>query len=214
MTAVTPAGGPEGRLSLSPLHSLVSQRVRSVDASGIRRVFDLAAGMKDPINLSIGQPDFPVAPAIKNAAIRAIQEDRNGYTVTQGIPALLAAVWSHLESDVGWKGPSESQAAIVTSGTSGALLLACMSLLDPGDEAVMPDPYFVMYPQLGKLTGARMVPCLTYPDFRMTAERIERCLSSRTKLVILNSPSNPCGVVLNEAELRDVVDLCRRKNIV
>lgn len=205
---------PSAPGSQSSLSSLVSQRVRSVDASGIRRVFDLAAGMKDPINLSIGQPDFPVDPTIKAAAIRAIQEDRNGYTVTQGIPNLLSAVWSHLAADVGWNGPSDTQAAIVTSGTSGALLLACMALLDAGDEAIMPDPYFVMYPQLGKLTGARMVGCITYPDFRMTAERIEKCITDRTKLVILNSPSNPCGVVLNEHELRDIVDLCRRRNIV
>lgn len=214
MTAVTPTGGPEGRLSLSALSTLVSQRVRGVDASGIRRVFDLAAGMKDPINLSIGQPDFPVATAIKAAAIRAIEEDRNGYTVTQGIPDLLAAIWKHLGEDIGWRGPTAEQGAVVTSGTSGALLLACMALLDPGDEAVMPDPYFVMYPQLGKLTGARMVACDTYPDFRMTAARIEACMTPRTKLVIVNSPSNPCGVVLTDAELRDIVDLCRRRNVV
>jgi aspartate/methionine/tyrosine aminotransferase len=214
MTAVTPTGGADSRLSHSALGELLSQRVRSVDASGIRRVFDLAAGMKDPINLSIGQPDFPVAPEIKAAAIRAIEEDRNGYTVTQGIPDLLAEIWAHLRADVGWEGPSASQAAIVTSGTSGALLLACLAVLDPGDEAVMPDPYFVMYPQLGKLTGARMVPCMTYPDFRMTAARIEACLTPRTKMVIVNSPSNPCGVVLTDAELRDIVDLCRRRNIL
>lgn len=170
--------------------------------------------MKDPINLSIGQPDFPVAPEIKAAAIRAIEEDRNGYTVTQGIPDLLAEIWAHLRTDVGWEGPSATQAAIVTSGTSGALLLACMAILDPGDEAIMPDPYFVMYPQLGKLTGGRMVPCITYPDFRMTAARIEACMTPRTKLVIVNSPSNPCGVVLTDSELRDIVELCRRRNVL
>jgi aspartate/methionine/tyrosine aminotransferase len=214
MTAVTPAGGPEGRLSLSALSALVSQRSRSVDASGIRRVFDLAAGMRDPINLSIGQPDFPVDGAIKEAAIRAIREDRNGYTVTQGVPELLDAIWTHLRADLGWKGPTNEQGAVVTSGTSGALLLACLAMLDPGDEAIIPDPYFVMYPQLGKLTGARMVSCITYPDFRMTAERIEACLTPRTKMVIVNSPSNPCGVVLGDSELRDIVDLCRRKNVL
>jgi aspartate/methionine/tyrosine aminotransferase len=213
MTAVTPAGGRDGRLSLSSLSALISQRARSMDASGIRKVFDLAAGMKDPINLSIGQPDFAVPQAMKAAMVRAINEDRNGYTVTQGIPDLLDAVWKHLSADVGWQGPSQSHSAIVTSGTSGGLLLACMALLDAGDEAIIPDPYFVMYPQLGKFTGGTMVTCDTYPDFRMTAERIERMITPRTKLVIVNSPSNPCGVVLSGSELRDIVDLCRRRNI-
>ncbi|MFO0963083.1 MAG: aminotransferase class I/II-fold pyridoxal phosphate-dependent enzyme [Phycisphaerales bacterium] len=211
MTIQIPAGGPTGRLSIS---SLISARSRSVDASGIRRVFDLAAKMKDPINLSIGQPDFPVPQAMKDAAKRAIDQDRSGYTVTQGIPELLDAVWRHLAADVGWSGPGEEMSAIVTSGTSGALLLAFMALLDEGDEAIIPDPYFVMYPQLGKLTGGTMVRCDTYPDFRMTAERIERCITPRTKAVLVNSPSNPCGVVLSGRELEEIVDLCRRRGIL
>jgi aspartate/methionine/tyrosine aminotransferase len=213
MTAVSPAGGPDGRVAQSSLSALISQRVLSMDASGIRKVFDLAAGLKDPINLSIGQPDFPVPAAMKEAMIRAVAEDRNGYTVTQGIPDLLGAIRAHLQADVGWRLPNAAHSAIVTSGTSGGLLLACLALMDAGDEAIMPDPYFVMYPQLGKLTGGTMVACDTYPDFRMTAERIERCITPRTKLVIVNSPSNPCGVVLTGAEMRDIVELCRARNI-
>ncbi len=199
------------RLEVAPL---ISARARSIDASGIRRVFDLGARLKDPINLSIGQPDFAVPDAMREAAARAVLENRNGYTVTQGIPELIDAIWQHLARDVGWKGPSEDLGSIVTSGTSGGLLLAILSLLDPGDEAIIPDPYFVMYPQLGRLTGGRMVTCDTYPDFRMTAARIEPLITPRTKAVILNSPSNPCGTVLTPAELAEVVDLCRRRNVL
>ncbi len=101
MTTHTSSGGPLGRLSLS---SLISQRARSIDASGIRKVFDLAAKMKDPINLSIGQPDFLVPAVMKEAAKAAIDADRNGYTVTQGIPELIDATWNHLRSNVGWDG--------------------------------------------------------------------------------------------------------------
>jgi aspartate/methionine/tyrosine aminotransferase len=151
---------------------------------------------------------------MKEAAIAAIRNDRNGYTVTQGVPELLEAIWSRLRMELGWHGPSDELGALVTSGTSGALLLAAMALLDPGDELVVPDPYFVMYPQLGPLTGAKVVTCDTYPDFRMTAERIERCLGPRTKAVIVNSPSNPCGVVLTSAELRDIVELCQRRGVL
>jgi aspartate/methionine/tyrosine aminotransferase len=193
---------------------LLSARARSIDASGIRKVFDLAAKLKDPINLSIGQPDFPVPDALKQAAIDAIRNDRNGYTVTQGIPQLLAAIWKRLGEEVGWTGPDAESGAIVTSGTSGGLLLAFLALLDQGDEAIVPDPYFVLYPQLAAFTGGRIVTCDTYPDFRMTAERVERLITPRTKAVLVNSPSNPCGVVLSERELADLLDLCRAKGVL
>jgi aminotransferase len=197
-----------------PLDRLLSRRAKSIDASGIRKVFDLAAKLKDPINLSIGQPDFPVPERMKRAAIDAILENRNGYTVTQGIPPLLDAIWKRLGEEAGWKGPNAERSAIVTSGTSGGLLLAFLCLLDAGDEAIVPDPYFVMYPQLGALTGGTIVTCDTYPDFRMTADKVEPLITPRTKAVLLNSPSNPCGVVLREREVADMVDLCRARGIL
>jgi aspartate/methionine/tyrosine aminotransferase len=202
---------PERTLSID---GLMSRRAKSIDASGIRKVFDLAAKLKDPINLSIGQPDFPVPERMKQAAIDAILENRNGYTVTQGIPPLLDAIWNRLRNEVQWDGPNAERGAIVTSGTSGALLLAFLCLLDAGDEAIVPDPFFVMYPQLGTLTGGKIVTCDTYPDFRMTADRVERLITARTKAVLVNSPSNPCGVVLRERELADLVDLCRSRGIL
>ncbi|MFO0829630.1 MAG: aminotransferase class I/II-fold pyridoxal phosphate-dependent enzyme [Phycisphaerales bacterium] len=197
-----------------PLDRLISRRAKSIDASGIRKVFDLATKLKDPINLSIGQPDFPVPDAMKRAAIDAILENRNGYTVTQGIPQLLDAIWRRLADEAGWSGPNAERGAIVTSGTSGALLLAFMCLLDAGDEAIVPDPYFVLYPQLAALTGGTIVTCDTYPDFRMTADRVEKLITPRTKAVLVNSPSNPCGVVLSERELGELVDLCRAKGVL
>lgn len=194
--------------------SLISERALAIDASGIRRVFDLGAKLANPINLSIGQPDFPVPDLMKEAAIAAIRADRNGYTVTQGVPELQHAIWNHLNSTLGWSGPHDDLGLLVTSGTSGALLLAFLALLNPGDEAIAADPFFVMYPQLGPITGGRVVLCDTYPDFRLTAERIEAKITPRTKLVLLNSPSNPCGVVLSSDEIRDIVDLCRRRGLL
>jgi len=184
-----------------------------MDASGIRRVFDLGARLERPINLSIGQPDFPVPEALRQALATASLENRSGYSVTQGIPALLDSIWKHLGHDLDWHS-SEDTGCIVTSGTSGGLLCAAMSLLDPGDELIIPDPYFVMYPQLATMTGGRAVYCDSYPDFRMTAERIEPLISSRTKAVLLNSPSNPCGTVLTGAEVAEVAELCRRTRVL
>ncbi len=194
--------------------ALISDRARAVDVSGIRRVFELGAKLANPINLSIGQPDFPVPEPLKQAAIDAIRNDRNGYTLTQGVPELLQAISAHLEADVGWKTPSDDLGLIVTSGTSGALLLAFLALLNPGDEAIIGDPYFVLYPALGQMTGGSIVYCDTYPDFRLTAERVEPLITKRTKLLLVNSPGNPSGAVLSAAELRDLVDLCERRGVL
>src|SRR4051812_39091378 len=114
--------------SLVDFERFISDRARSVDTSGIRRVFELGAKLANPINLSIGQPDFPVPDAIKQATIKAIQNNRNGYTLTQGVPELLDSISRHLLDDVGWRVPSDDLNVIVTSGTSGALWLAFMAI--------------------------------------------------------------------------------------
>ena len=131
---------PHPRRPTLVVDPLISDRARAIDSSGIRRVFDLAATLENPINLSIGQPNFPVPEAIKRAAIEAIEHDRNGYTPTQGIAPLNAAIRQRLHDRAGWRIDDPSIATTVTSGTSGGLVLAVMVLLDPGDEIVVPDP--------------------------------------------------------------------------
>ncbi|MEM0983089.1 MAG: pyridoxal phosphate-dependent aminotransferase [Planctomycetota bacterium] len=194
--------------------SLLSSRVLGVDLSGVRRVFELGGKLADPINLSIGKPDFPVDDRIKRAAIEAIEHDRNGYTLTTGTEPLRQKVRAWLERDIGWAADAEGCSAFITSGTSGAILLAFMSLLETGDEVVIPDPYFVMYPHAAKAVGAVPVYCDVYPDFRMTADRIEPLITDRTKMVLLNTPSNPAGVALTSQECKDLRDLCRDRGVV
>jgi len=199
---------------------LISDRSRGVDASGIRRVFALGATMNNPINLSIGQPDFGPPETVSAGAVAAIGAGHNGYSQTWGINALRSRTAAHLRADIGWdvavSGGSggEGPELLITSGTSGALLLAAMTLLDPGDEMIVPDPYFVCYPALADLCGGRAVACDTYPDFRLTAERVEPLITERTKLVLANSPSNPAGVVMTSAEWAALSDLCRRRGVV
>lgn len=194
---------------------LLSDRVRGINSSGIRRVFELGAKLKDPINLSIGQPHFPVPDAIKNAAVEAIRSNRNGYSLTQGIPELRARLERDLAADLGWRfGEGGESGLMVASGTSGALLLAAMALLGPGDELIIPDPYFVMYPHLATMTGARAVLCDTYPDFRLTAARVEPLITPRTKAVLYSSPGNPSGVVTGSREGRELLELCRARGVL
>lgn len=191
----------------------ITDRLRAIDASGIRRVFDLAANLKDPINLSIGQPDFDVPDPIKQSAIGAIEAGRNQYTVTQGIAELNARV----RADVAAQYPNVANAdlgSLITSGVSGGLMLALLTCVQPGDEVIFADPYFVMYRHLVTLAGGTPVYVDTYPDFQFTAERIEPHITERTKMVLFNSPSNPTGVVATADVCRDVARLCDQRNVL
>lgn len=194
--------------------SLIADRARGIDASGIRRIFELGAKLKDPINLSIGQPDFAVDDSIKRAAIDAIEQDHNGYTLTQGIAPLLDRTRAHLATNLGWPADDPDLGLFVTSGTSGALLLAMLALIGEGDEVIIPDPFFLAYPAMVKMCGGVPVSCDTYPDFSMTAQRVEPLITPRTKLVLANSPSNPAGVVLDRKACDDLRELCERRGVV
>lgn len=194
---------------------LITKRLRGIDASGIRRVFDLAAELASPINLSIGQPDFDVPEPVKSHAIRAIEDGANSYTQTQGITALREKVSDHLREQFPQTyGQSDEWEVLITSGVSGGLLLALMCCAEPGDEVVLPDPYFVMYKHLITLSGATPVYVDTYPDFQMTAERVEAVLSDRTKMVLFNSPSNPTGTVATQATCDALAALCRDRGVL
>ncbi|HYO09496.1 MAG TPA: aminotransferase class I/II-fold pyridoxal phosphate-dependent enzyme [Tepidisphaeraceae bacterium] len=188
----------------------VSRRAHAVDASGIRKVFDLAARMKDPINLSIGLPDFDVPPFAKAAAVEAITSGQNRYTQTQGIEPLRLRLREGLTRELG----RDVGDVLITSGVSGGLFLSILATIDPGDEAIFLDPYFVMYKHLLSMAGGKSVMVDSYPDFRFPAERVERAITPRTKLLILNSPSNPTGIVMSEAEVRQAVDIARRHDLL
>jgi aspartate aminotransferase/aminotransferase len=181
-----------------------------IDASGIRKVFDLAAKLRDPINLSIGQPDYDVPEPCKARAVEALQAGKNRYTVTQGEAALREAIAAALRKEFGgFDGP-----ILVTSGVSGGILLALWATINPGDEVLIPDPYFVMYKHLVNLLGGRPVFIDTYPDFRLRPERIAAAVSPRTRMIILNSPANPTGAVTASEELRGAVEVARKHNLL
>jgi len=188
----------------------ISARALGVDASGIRKVFDLAAKMKDPINFSIGQPDFDVPQPCKQAAIEAIQSGHNRYTQTQGTASLRSRLRQQLTVELG-RDPGE---VLITSGVTGGLVLAILALINPGDEAIFADPYFVMYKHLLTLAGGKPVSVDTYPDFALHPERIEQAITPRTKLLVLNSPSNPTGAVMSDDQVRAAVDIARRHDLL
>jgi aspartate aminotransferase/aminotransferase len=191
------------------MHPWLADRTAKFDSSGIRKVFDLAAKMADPINLSIGQPDFAVPDTIKDAAVAAIRGDKNGYSQTQGIGELRAK----LQAAVDDRYHHSDRRVLVTSGTSGSLVLAVLAMVNPGDEVIVFDPYFVMYPALVEMVGGRAVMIDTYPDFRIDPARVAAAITPRTKMILLNSPGNPTGAVAGEAELKALAELAAKHDI-
>ncbi|MEQ8767729.1 MAG: aminotransferase class I/II-fold pyridoxal phosphate-dependent enzyme [Planctomycetota bacterium] len=187
----------------------ITERANKVEASGIRRMFELVASMTDPINLSIGQADFDVPEPVKEAAIQAIRSGFNRYTVTQGIPELNERIVQHYRESYDFR----PESSLVTSGVSGGLLLAMLVLVEPGDEVLIPDPYFVMYKHLVNIAGGVPKYYDMYPSFRVTREALESQITEKTKVLLVNSPSNPTGAVLSADELTVIADVARQHDL-
>jgi aspartate aminotransferase/aminotransferase len=191
------------------MHPWIADRTALFDSSGIRKVFELAAKMRNPINLSIGQPDFDVPAAARQAAIEAIESSKNGYAITQGVPELREKLQARVDAEYG----DAYRKVFVSSGTSGGLVLAILALANPGEEVILFDPYFVMYEPLVKLVDAVPVVIDTYPHFQIDLDRVRSAITRRTKLILFNSPANPTGAVASEAEIRGLAELAAERNV-
>ncbi|HLB72686.1 MAG TPA: aminotransferase class I/II-fold pyridoxal phosphate-dependent enzyme [Sedimentisphaerales bacterium] len=192
------------------MKNLLSERVGKIDASGIRKVFALGAELDDPVNFSIGQPEFDVPEIIKEAAIKAIRNGENKYSQTAGDEELKTKIAAQVSAEFGWEKPS----VLVSSGVSGGLLLAFMALIDPGDEVIIPDPYFVIYKHVVNMLGGRCVFVDSYPDFRLPVEKIAAAITEKTKIIIVNSPANPTGAVYTANELEALAKAAAEKDIL
>lgn len=187
----------------------IAERTKTFDNSGIRKAFDLASQLKDPINLSIGQPDFDVPEPVRDACVDAVQSRKNGYALTQGMPVLREKLQEQIDEEYG----HDDRKVFVCSGTSGGLVLSMMSLVNPGDEVIIFDPFFVMYEPLVSLVGGCTVLIDTYPDFRIDLNKVADAITPRTKLILLNSPANPTGVVATPDEIQGLAELAAERNV-
>jgi aspartate/methionine/tyrosine aminotransferase len=194
---------------VAPPRAAVARRAGAFDSSGIRKVFDLAAKLDDPINLSIGQPDFAMPEAARAAAKAAIDAGRNGYTPTQGIPALRERLEERTRRETG----QPNRRLCVTSGSSGALVLTLMAILDPGDEVIVFEPAFVMYRPLVEFLGGRVVAIDTAPSFRIDVDRVAAAITPRTRAILLNTPANPTGHVAEADVVRDLARLAESRGV-
>jgi aspartate/methionine/tyrosine aminotransferase len=182
-------------------------RLRGIQKSAIRALFDRA--LPGSINLGLGEPDLPTPDVVRREAARVVTEEQNGYTTHAGLPALRALVandYPHMSLT--------PELVVVTAGSQEALYLALMSLVDAGDEVLLPDPGFVAYPVIVRMAGG--VPVFyklpASKDFSFDAEDFRRKLSPRTKVVVCISPSNPTGRVLSRDELAEMADALRETN--
>src|SRR6056297_3205557 len=174
------------------------------------RAQEMVAAGRDVIGLGAGEPDFPTPPHIAEAGIRAIREGRTKYTAVDGIPELKQAVCAKFKRD---NGLDYTPAQVsVASGGKQILYNALMATLNPGDEVVIPAPYWVSYPDMVRLAGGEPVIVEAGIDtgFRITPEALEAAITPRTKWLIFNSPSNPTGAGYTRAQLRALTDMLVR----
>jgi len=190
-----------------------ANRMKTIDVFTILKIFNLASQYKDIINLGLGEPDFDIPDKIKKAKIKAIQDGKNKYAHPQGIYELREKVAEKLRKENEIDAKPEN--VIITSGVSGALFLAFNAFIEEGDEVIIPDPGFSFeYKNYALFLGAKPVLVDIYPDFKITAEKIEEKITSKTKMLILNSPSNPTGNVIEAEEIKKIAKLAEKYNLL
>ncbi|WP_163103350.1 aminotransferase A [Peribacillus alkalitolerans] len=195
------------------MEHLINPRVKQIEISGIRKFFNLVAPYKDVIGLTIGQPDFPTPKHIKDAAISAIENDYTVYTHNAGLMELreAAANFVHTKYHLTYNPEDE---VIVTSGASEAIDVTLRTILQEGDEVILPGPIYPGYEPIITQCGAMPVYAdVTTTAFKVNAALLATYITENTKAIILPYPSNPTGVSLTREELIEITDLIRGKEI-
>jgi len=196
---------------------MIAERVRRLGMSPTLRISGLArelrAAGEDVLDFSAGQPDFPTPDEAREAGRRAIDENQTRYTANEGIVELRQAISDCIRRDHGVDFPVNQ--ILVSSGAKASLYFACMALLDPRDEVLVPRPYWVSYPEQVRLAQAEpvFVDCDEEDGFKLRLDRLEAALTPRTQLLMLNYPSNPTGACYTKEELAPIAEFCREHDL-
>ncbi|HTJ60494.1 MAG TPA: aminotransferase class I/II-fold pyridoxal phosphate-dependent enzyme [Candidatus Saccharimonadales bacterium] len=195
--------------------SLTSARVARLPASGIRRFFDLAAGIPGVISLGVGEPDFVTPDAFRDAAVRSIKEGKTQYTSNYGLLALREAIAAHTKRRRGVSYDPLSE-ILVSVGVSEAVDLALRATLNDGDEVIVADPSYVAYVPGIVLAGG--VPVAVPTDeanaFRLLADDVRRAITPRTRAILLGFPNNPTGAILEAEDIRGIAALAKEHDLL
>lgn len=201
-------------MSFEPSRFL-NDTVKSIPPSGIRKFFDIAAEMKDAISLGVGEPDFITPWHIRDEGIYSLEKGYTHYTSNSGLKELRTEISSYMKRrfDLTYDPLTQS---IVTVGGSEAIDLFLRSVIEPGDEVLIPEPCFVCYRPITRLCGGIPVPIVTKEEneFRLTKEELKAAITPKTKVLILPFPNNPTGAVMRKQDLEDIAEVIRDTDIM
>ncbi len=191
---------------------LTARRLLGVEMSGIRKMFELAS--KDAVNMGLGEPDFEPAPHVQEALRDAVATGKNHYGPTLGLPQLRQAIAHRIKDYRGEKVSADN--IIVTAGATQALMTLNHTFVDHGDEILYPDPGFVLYPAQARICGGFPIAYgLTHENrYQPDLEEIKEKVTPRTKLILVNNPSNPTGACMDKATVRGICEIAEDKGIM
>lgn len=192
---------------------LLSDTIKDIKPSGIRKFFDLLADMGDVTALTVGQPDFVTPWHIREAAIESLEKGQTYYTSNSGLMELREEIAAYLDRRFDLKYASDE--VLVTVGGSEAIDVAIRTLVNPGDEVIVPTPSFVCYEPIAKMAGASVVTIPTKEEngFKLTPEELKAAITPRTKLLVLPFPNNPTGAILEREELEAIAEVLRETDV-
>jgi aminotransferase len=197
------------------MDNLISQKVHSISPSGIRKFFDLLSSVEGVISLGVGEPDFVTPWHIREAATDSLEKGYTMYTSNYGMLELRQELAKYLEHHYGISYQPERE-ILVTVGVSEGLDLAVRAILNPGDEVIIPDPWYVSYPPCVILAGGTpvFVPLSKQNNFVLKAEDVEPLINKQTKAILIGYPSNPTGAVMSREELAEIAKLAQKYNLL
>ena len=194
---------------------LIAPAAEAMRPSGIRKFFDLAAEMPECISLGVGEPDFKTPWAVREAGIESLEHGRTRYTSNAGLKELRAEVAKYLERRMGLHYDPLHE-VLITVGGSEAIDMCIRTLVQPGDEVIIPEPCFVCYEPITTLSGGVPVhvACRQEDEFRLRADALKAAITPKTKLLIMPFPNNPTGAVMEREDLEAVAEVLRGTNIM
>lgn len=195
--------------------SFVAQHIRDIPRSGIREFFDIVQSQKNIISLGVGEPDFATPWHIREAAIYALERGRTSYTSNLGLPRLREAIAANIEKNFNVTYDPKTE-ILVAVGVSEALDLALRALINPGDEVIYHEPCYVSYsPSITMCHGVAVpVSCTAKNGFAVTAEALEKAITPKSKVLMLNFPTNPTGGTMTRTDLLKIADVVLRHNLI
>jgi aminotransferase len=202
-------------IQIKTMDNFISQRVNNISPSGIRKFFDLLSSLEGVISLGVGEPDFVTPWHIREAATYSLERGYTMYTSNYGMLELRQELAGYLERHYGISYQHERE-ILVTVGVSEGLDLAMRAILNPGDEVIIPEPWYVSYPPCVILAGGTpvFVPTSKQNNFALKAEDVEPLINKQTKAILIGYPSNPTGAVVPREELSKIARLAQKYNLL